>query len=339
MNGYQTTRPVNRAQSPWPLLSLVVPVYNERAVLPACVARVSAVIATMRVHCELVFVDDGSVDGSAEWLKSCTAPGCEIRTVILSRNFGKEAAMTAGIDVARGDAVIVLDADLQDPPELIPAMVSRWQEGADVVMMKRRSRAGETWFKRVSARLFYRLLNRISDNEIPENVGDFRLLSRRAIDALKRLPERNRYMKGLFAWVGMDTNVMEYDRAPRAAGRSKWNFLSLLRLALDGVSSFSITPLRLATLLGLVTATLSALFGVWIVYKTLVFGEAVQGYPSMMATLTFQGGIQLLAIGILGEYVGKTYLEAKARPIYLIKDIVASKSATTVMEVIHDRQN
>lgn len=339
MNGYQTTRPVNRAQSPWPLLSLVVPVYNERAVLPACVARVSAVIATMRVHCELVFVDDSSDDGSAEWLKSCTAPGYEIRTVILSRNFGKEAAMTAGIDVARGDAVIVLDADLQDPPELIPAMVSRWQEGADVVMMKRRSRAGETWFKRVSARLFYRLLNRISDNEIPENVGDFRLLSRRAIDALKRLPERNRYMKGLFAWVGMDTSVIEYDRAPRAAGRSKWNFLSLLRLALDGVSSFSITPLRLATLLGLVTATLSALFGVWIVYKTLVFGEAVQGYPSMMATLTFLGGIQLLAIGILGEYVGKTYLEAKARPIYLIKDIVASKSATTVMEVIHDRQN
>lgn len=317
----------------------MVPVYNERAVFPACVARVSAVIATMRVHCELVFVDDGSDDGSAEWLKSCTAPGCEIRTVILSRNFGKEAAMTAGIDVARGDAVIVLDADLQDPPELIPAMVSRWQEGADVVMMKRRSRAGETWFKRVSARLFYRLLNRISDNEIPENVGDFRLLSRRAIDALKRLPERNRYMKGLFAWVGMDTNVIEYDRAPRAAGRSKLNFLSLLRLALDGVSSFSITPLRLATLLGLVTATLSALFGVWIVYKTLVFGEAVQGYPSMMATLIFLGGIQLLAIGILGEYVGKTYLEAKARPIYLIKDIVASKSATTVMEVIHDRQN
>lgn len=339
MNGYQTTRPVNQAQSPRPLLSLVVPVYNERAVLPACVTRISAVVATMQVHCELVFVDDGSIDGSAEWLKNCTAPGCEIRTVILSRNFGKEAAMTAGIDVARGDAVIVLDADLQDPPELIPAMVSRWREGADVVVMKRRSRAGETWFKRASARLFYRLLNRISDNEIPENVGDFRLLSRHAIDALKRLPERNRYMKGLFAWVGMDTSVIEYDRAPRAAGRSKWNFPSLLRLALDGVSSFSITPLRVATLLGLVTASLGALFGVWIVYKTLVFGEAVQGYPSIMATMIFLGGIQLLVIGILGEYVGKTYLEAKARPIYLIKDIVAAEPANPVMEVIHARQN
>lgn len=340
MSVYQTVRPVKWSQPPRrSLLSLVVPVYNERAVLPACVARLSAVIATMQVHCELVFVDDGSTDGSAEWLRSCNAPNCEIRTVILSRNFGKEAAMTAGIDIARGDAVIVLDADLQDPPELIPAMVSRWQEGADVVVMKRRSRAGETWFKRAGARAFYWLLNRISDNEIPENVGDFRLLSRRAIDALRRLPERNRYMKGLFAWVGMDTCVIEYDRAPRAAGRSKWGFLALLRLALDGVSSFSIAPLRLATLLGLVAASLGGLLGGWVVYKTLVFGEAIQGYPSIMATLTFLGGIQLLVIGILGEYVGKTYLETKARPIYLVKDIVVADAAKAVERGEHARQN
>lgn len=351
MNGYQATRPLSRMQSPRPLLSIVVPVYNERAVLPECVARISAVIAAMQVRCEIVFVDDGSVDGSAEWLKNSTALGCKIRTVILSRNFGKEAAMTAGIDLARGDAVIVLDADLQDPPELIPAMVQRWQEGFHVVAMKRRSRVGENWFKCLSARLFYRILNRISDSEIPENVGDFRLMSRYAVDALKRLPERNRYMKGLFAWIGMDTCVIEYDRAPRAAGESKWGILSLLQLALDGVTSFSITPLRIATLLGLVTASIGGGYGLWIVYKTLMFGDAVQGYPSMMAMMTFMGGIQLLVIGILGEYVGKTYLEAKARPTYLIKDIFPTHPMSPVMphvpaarnkpvvEVFHAQQN
>lgn len=339
MSGLQAIRPDSRVQSPRLELSVVVPIYNERAVLPECLARLRAVAADLPLRCELVFIDDGSSDGSVQWLKRQAVPGCTLRTVVLSRNFGKEAAMTAGIDLARGDAVIVLDADLQDPPELIPAMVARWQEGFDVVLMKRRSRAGESWFKRVTARLFYRLLNRISDNEIPENVGDFRLLSRHAIEALKRLPERNRYMKGLFAWIGMDACVIEYDREPRVAGHSKWSFLSLFKLALDGVSSFSITPLRIATLLGLLTASLGALFGLWIVYKTWLYGEAVQGYPSIMAMMTFLGGIQLLMIGILGEYVGKTYLEAKARPTYLIKDIVATEPSDDAMEVMHAQQN
>lgn len=230
--------------------------------------------------------------------------------------------MTAGLDHARGDAVVVLDADLQDPPELILEMVARWRQGADVVLMKRRTRAGETLGKRLTSYLYYRLLNAISDFNIPPDTGDFRLLSRKALLALRQLPERNRYMKGLFAWVGMETAVIEYDRAARASGVSKLDYLALARLAIEGITSFSITPLRWAAVVGVLAAAASGLFGLWIVIKALLWGDAVHGYPSLISVITFFGGVQLLTIGILGEYVGKAYLEAKQRPNYLVREVV-----------------
>lgn len=303
-------------------LSIVVPFYNEAPVLPRCLARLLQVARQLPVSCELLFVDDGSRDGGARYLAEQAQYQPEIRLLRLSRNFGKEAAMTAGLDNARGEAVIILDADLQDPPELIPEMLAAWREGTDMVLMRRRTRAGETALKRLSAYLYYRLLNYLSDRPIPPDTGDFRLLSRRAVDALKELPERNRYMKGLFAWIGMETRVIDYDRAERAGGASKWDYLGLLRLAVEGISSFSIAPLHWASLAGLLAALAGGLFGLWIVAKALLLGEVVQGYPSLIAIITFLGGVQLLTIGILGEYVGKTYLESKGRPTYLIRETI-----------------
>ncbi|SHH84720.1 glycosyltransferase family 2 protein [Pollutimonas bauzanensis] len=315
------------AQSQKPLLSVVIPVYNERPVLPLLYERLRAVLDALDgIRHELVLVDDGSRDGSGDYLAGLAARTPRVKAVRLSRNFGKEAALTAGLAQARGDAVVILDADLQDPPELIPQMLDAWRAGADVVCMRRRSRAGETWFKRGSAHLFYRLLNRISDVDIPEDTGDFRLLSRQAVDALEQLGERKRYMKGLFAWIGLPTRVIEYDRAPRAAGASKWDYLGLLGLAFEGITSFSVAPLRLTMGAGIVTALAGILYGLWIVAKTLVLGDPVQGYPSLISVMTFLGGIQLISIGLLGEYVGKTYFEAKQRPVYLIRDVVQARA-------------
>ncbi|HEY9279594.1 MAG TPA: glycosyltransferase family 2 protein [Eoetvoesiella sp.] len=309
------------------VLSVVIPVYNERPVLPILYERLRRVLDPLRLPYELVMVDDGSRDGSGQYLVDLAATVPVIKAVRLSRNFGKEAALTAGLAQADGDAVIVLDADLQDPPELIPKMLEAWRAGADVVCMRRRSRAGETPFKKLSAHLFYRLLNRISDVNIPEDTGDFRLMSRQTVNALNQLPERNRYMKGLFAWVGLPTHVIEYDRAARAAGSTKWDLLGLLTLAFEGITSFSVAPLRVAMVAGLLTALAGICFGMWIVAKTLVLGDPVQGYPSMIAVMTFLGGVQLISIGLLGEYVGKTYFEAKQRPVYLIRDVVQNRAA------------
>ena len=272
------------------LLSVVVPVYNERQALPVLYQRVQAVLQSIPIKNELILVDDGSKDGSDDWIADLALRVPNVRAVRLSRNFGKEAALTAGIDHANGDAVIILDADLQDPPELIPQMLQAWHEGADVVAMKRRSRAGESFTKKTSAYFFYRLLNRISDTDIPEDTGDFRLMSRKAVNALAALPERN-------------------------------------RLAFEGITSFSIAPLRLATLAGATTALLGILFAGWIVIKTLVLGEPTPGYPSLIALITFLGGVQLISIGLLGEYMGKTYFEAKQRPVYLVRDVLQTKSA------------
>ncbi|MEO1900383.1 MAG: glycosyltransferase family 2 protein [Alcanivorax sp.] len=305
-----------------PVISVVVPFYNERAVLAECVARLGRVMAATGLAFEAVFVDDGSDDGGDEWLAGHCVDKPWIRLVRLSRNFGKEAALTAGLDHARGEAVIILDADLQDPPECIPAMIRCWRAGADVVLMQRRSRPGETRLKRASAHLYYRFLRRLSRSRIPADTGDFRLMSRRAVVAVRRLNERNRYMKGLFAWVGLPTRVLLYDREERFAGRSKWGYWRLLGLALEGITSFSVAPLRWAALIGALAATLGAGFGVWIIAKALVLGVAVPGYPSLMAWVTFLGGLQLLTTGIVGEYVGKVYLETKQRPIYLVRDVI-----------------
>lgn len=312
------------------MLSVVVPVYNERQVLPMLYSRLRKVLDAEDIGYEIVLVDDGSRDGSGEYMVELAMQTSMVKAIRLSRNFGKEAALTAGLAQAEGNAVIILDADLQDPPELIPQMLQVWQKGADVVCMKRRVREGETWAKRASAYAFYRLLNRISQVAIPEDTGDFRLMSRRALDALNQLPERNRYMKGLFAWVGYPTQVLEYDRACRAAGTTKWDYLGLMGLAFEGITSFSVAPLRWMTAVGLFTAFMGALFGIWIVVKTMVMGSDVSGYPSLVAIITFLGGIQLLSIGVVGEYVGKTYFEAKQRPLYLIKDVVKQRSGTAV---------
>lgn len=308
-------------------LSIVVPIYNERTVLPLLYARLRSVLDPLQTSYELVLVDDGSSDGSGDYLLELAASNAMVKAVRLSRNFGKEAALTAGLDQACGDAVIIVDSDLQDPPELIVQMLAAFHEGSDIVCMRRRSRAGDTWTKRLSAHLFYRLLNRISQVKIPQDTGDFRLMSRRAVNALQLLPERNRYMKGLFAWVGLPTHVIEYDRQARAGGTTKWSVLGLIGLAFEGITSFSVAPLRWATGLGLLAALLGTSFGLWIVVNALLFGNTVGGYPSLVAVITFMGGIQLLSIGVVGEYVGKTYLEAKQRPLYVLRDVVQSQGA------------
>lgn len=310
-------------------LSVIIPFLNEMEVLPACHERLRRVLKTLGLSYEIVFVDDGSSDGSAEYLQTLLREERGIKLVRLSRNFGKEAAMTAGIEHAAGAAVIMLDADLQDPPEAIPAMVRAWKEGADVVSMRRRSRAGESVLKRFSAYAYYRLLSRLSKAAIPPDTGDFRLMSRRAVTALMQLPERCRYMKGLYAWVGMPTRIIDYDREPRAAGTTKWSYLALFRLAMEGITSFSTAPLRWATGLGAAAALGGAVFGAAIIFKTLMFGDDVAGYPSLMATMTFMGGVQLITIGLLGEYVGKTYMESKQRPVYLVREVQNSGPAGT----------
>ena len=306
-----------------PMISLVIPVYNEIDVLPLLFERVRKVMHGINVDYEMVMVDDGSMDASASYLTQ-QAQGDEcVKAVILSRNFGKEAALSAGLEHAQGDAIIVLDADLQNPPELIPEMLEKWRAGADIVAMKRRDRGGESWAKKSGSYVYYRIMNRITGSmNIPEDTGDFRLMSRRSLDSLNRLPERNRYMKGLFAWVGYPTYVMEYDVADRAAGETKWNYFSLFSLAFEGITSFSIAPLRAMVLLGLMTAMFGGLFGAWIVIETLLYGNDSAGFPTIIAMITFLGGVQLLSIGVLGEYVGKTYFEAKQRPLFIIQDVV-----------------
>jgi len=302
------------------MLSVVVPVYNEVEVLPLFMERLVPVLESIGQPYEILLVDDGSTDGSSDLLQHLALAMEGVRVIWLSRNFGKEAAVTAGLSEAAGDATILIDADLQDPPELIPEMVKHWLDGVDMICMRRRTRAGETWFKRTSAAMFYRLLNRISRFDIPPDTGDFRLISRRALDALNRLPERNRYMKGLFAWVGMPTREVLYDRDPRAAGETKWRPLSLVSLAFEGITSFSTAPLRWVTIAGVLAALCGAFFGIWIVIKALLVGDPVAGYPSLMAVLTFLGGVQLMTVGLVGEYVGKIYIETKQRPVYLVRE-------------------
>lgn len=318
----ETESVTDRGEAANLLLSIVVPVYNECDMLPLLLDRLLPILKALSLATEVLFVDDGSKDGSALFITNAMKTHSSLRLVKLSRNFGKEAALTAGIEHARGDAVIVMDADLQDPPEQIPAMVSCWRRGISVVLMQRSSRQGEHWLKRASAWCFYRLLNRSSHINIPVDTGDFRLMSRQAVNALLLLRESNRYMKGLFAWVGMPTQIIQYDRELRVAGTTKWNFAGLLRLALEGLTSFSTAPLRWVTVLGLLAATVGMLFGLWIVTKAIFYGDPAIGYPSLVALITYFGGVQLLSIGIVGEYVGKTYMEAKQRPVYLTEAVI-----------------
>lgn len=300
-------------------LSVVVPYYNEVEVLPEFYRRLTEVLEALPEPCEIVFVNDGSTDGSFSLVESFQPKTSQIISLNLSRNFGKEAAMSAGLEHSNGQAVIILDADLQDPPELIPAMLAKWREGYHVVNMQRSERQGESWLKRKSASAFYRLLNGMVRSKIPENVGDFRLLTREVVNHINHLPERNRYMKGIFAWPGFTQTTLQFVRDPRFCGTTKWNYFKLLGLAMDGIASFSMKPLRMATLFGIVIATSAFIYGLIIISKTLVFGEAVTGYPSMMVVLLALGGIQLLSVGLLGEYIGRIFIETKQRPLYLLQ--------------------
>jgi glycosyltransferase involved in cell wall biosynthesis len=308
-------------------LSVVMPVYNEAEVLPEASRRLTEVLQNTGLRYELIFVNDGSSDDSESILSDIHNNDSSVAVINLSRNFGKEYALTAGLDFANGEAVVVIDADLQDPPELIPDMLQAWKDGHDVVTMRRISRDGETVVKRSSAWLFYRLLNRISDVSIPPDTGDFGLLSARAVRAVRDLPERVRYMKGIFAWIGYPRKEITYERSSRAGGQTKWGYLRLIRFALDGITAFSTTPLRLASYIGFITAIASFVYGLWTIVKTLVFGDPVAGFPTMMITMLFLGGVQLMAIGVLGEYLGRLFTESKGRPHYLVKSVQRHQDA------------
>ena len=302
-------------------LCVIVPVYNEAAVLPLLMPRLDSALATLPAAIEVLFVDDGSRDATPQELARIANNDARVRVLRLARNFGKEAAMTAGLDHADADAVVILDDDLQDPPEVIREFWTQFEQGADVVYGVRASRAGESWLKRFTAATFYRLIDRMSDTPIPRDTGDFRLLSRRAVEALRQLRERHRFMKGLFGWVGFTQVPVRYHREPRAAGSSKFNFWKLWNFALEGFTSFSTVPLRLATYVGLLTATIAFGYGAVIIAKTLLYGEPVRGYPSLMSVVLFLGGVQLVALGIIGEYLGRMYEESKRRPLYLLDSV------------------
>ncbi|CAN5270048.1 glycosyltransferase family 2 protein [soil metagenome] len=301
-------------------LTVVVAAYNEQAVLAALHTRLRAALEALGLRTHILYVDDGSRDGTWEVMQSLARQDPQVQLLRLSRNFGKELALTAGLDRVDTDAAVVLDADGQDPPELIAQLVALWQQGFAVVYGLRTSRPGESWLKRATAASFYRLMGRMSATAIPADTGDFRLMSRRVLDALRGMRERQRFMKGLFAWVGFPQVAMPYERQPRIAGYSKFNYWRLWNFALDGITGFSTAPLRVATYAGLFTALLAFGYGVWIIAKTLFWGDPVQGWPTTMAVILFLGGVQLMALGTIGEYLGRLYLEAKQRPLYLVQE-------------------
>jgi polyisoprenyl-phosphate glycosyltransferase len=303
----------------------VVPVYNEQEVLPEFHRRLSGVLDSLPIVAEIVYVNDGSRDLTLEQLRRLKDLDGRITLIDLSRNFGKEIAMTAGLDHAMGEAVVIIDADLQDPPELIPRLLEEWKHGHDVVYAKRNSRAGETSLKKSSAYMFYRIIQGMSRVSIPEDTGDFRLLSRRALDTLKKVREQHRFMKGLFAWIGFSQKAVVYNRDERFAGETKWNYWKLLNFAIEGITSFTIAPLKIATYVGLVIAIGAFFYAGFIVFKTFVYGNPVAGYPSLMVVVLFLGGVQLFSIGIMGEYVGRMFDETKNRPLYVLNSYEPSR--------------
>ena len=299
------------------MISIIVPCHNEAANITTLYDRLCAVLAGE--DWELVCINDGSRDDTLARLIALRARDKRVVVLDLARNFGKEAALTAGLDHARGDAVIPLDADLQDPPELIPTLIAKWRAGYDVVNAVRASRASDGWLKRTTARGFYRVINKLSDVPIPPDIGDFRLIARPALDALSGLRERRRFMKGLFAWVGFRTIDVPYQRAARHGGQSSWNYWKLWNFALEGITSFSSAPLRLASYLGVSVSIFAFIYAAIIIFRKIMFGNSVAGYPSLIVVILFLGGVQLLALGVIGEYLGRIYEETKQRPIYLIR--------------------
>jgi glycosyltransferase involved in cell wall biosynthesis len=301
-------------------ISIVVPLHNEEPNIDYLFERLTTVLDQLPLSYEIICVDDGSKDNTLKCLIEQHNRNPVIKVVSLSRNFGKELALSAGIDYATGDAVVPIDADLQDPPELIEDLIAKWREGYDVVHATRRSRQGETWLKRFTANAFYRVIGGMSTVPIPRDTGDFRLLDRRVVEALKQMPERTRFMKGLFAWVGFKDTAIFYDRAQRYKGRTKWNYWRLWNFAVDGITSFSSVPLKVWSYLGLVLSIFAFLYASFLIIRTLLLGIDVPGYASLMVVTLFLGGIQLITLGIIGEYLGRVYEEVKRRPLYLVRD-------------------
>lgn len=311
--------PVSSSQPCEPgLLSVVIPCYNEAAVLPLLEQRLRATLDDLEMDWEVVFVDDGSSDGSYQQLVALNAADPRLKVVRFSRNFGHQAAIAAGLGRVRGEVVAVLDADLQDPPELVAQMVEKWREGYDVVLARRATRSGESLAKRTTARLFYRVLGRMSQVHIPENVGDFRLMDRRVVEVLSALPERSRFMKGVFAWLGFRQVVLEYAREGRTAGDAKQNWPRLFVLAIDGIVSFTAAPLKIWSYLGFLVAAIAGIYGVWIILRTMIYGTDVPGYASLFVAVLFMNGLVLLSLGVLGEYMARIFTEVKCRPVYVI---------------------
>ena len=301
-----------------PVFSVVVPAFNEAACIGAFHRRLADTMDQLGAW-EAVYVNDGSKDATLAALHALRLADPHVAVVNLSRNFGKEIATTAGLDHAGGDAIIVIDADLQDPPEVIPAMVAAWRDGFDTVYAQRRVRLGETRLKRATAALFYRLMRHAGRVELPPDTGDFRLMSRRVVDAVRLLREQHRFMKGVFAWVGFPSCAVPYDRAPRHAGTTKWSYWKLWNFALEGITSFTVMPLKVATYIGVFVALLAVIYAAEVVVKKLLFGNAVPGYPSLMTVVLFLGGVQLVTLGVIGEYLGRVFNETKQRPLYLVE--------------------
>lgn len=308
------------------LISILVPCYNEEAALPVFYDRTSKVINSInRYEFQFVFVNDGSTDDTLRILKELRERDTRVCYIDLSRNFGKEIAMIAGIDYLSGDAAIIMDADLQDPPELIPEMISYWEQGDDDVCAKRTSREGETFFKKWSSHMFYRILQGVSNIPIQKDVGDFRLLDKQCLEALRLMRESQRYTKGLFSWIGFNKKEILFERPARIAGKTKWNYWKLLNLAIEGLTSFTIAPLRLASFVGCVLAFLAMMYMAVIIIKTIIYGGDVAGYPSLITVILFIGGVQLFFLGIMGEYLGRVFNESKFRPLYLVKEYNGNK--------------
>ena len=303
-------------------ISIMVPCYNEETVLPEFYRRTSAVIDGITGYdFEFIFVNDGSSDGTLEILQKMRKMDKRVSYISLSRNFGKEIAMIAGIDYLDGDAAVIMDADLQDPPEMITEMIKWWNKGYDDISAKRRSRAGESFFKKWSSHAFYKILQRMSDIPIQPDVGDFRLLDKKCLNALRLMRESQRYTKGLFSWIGFNKKEILFDREARASGTTKWNYRKLTNLAIEGITSFTIAPLRMASLTGFALAMLSMLYMSFIIIRTLFFGDKVAGYPSLISVILFISGVQLFFLGIIGEYLGRIFNESKFRPLYLIREL------------------
>ncbi|WP_414445912.1 glycosyltransferase family 2 protein [Citrobacter europaeus] len=301
-------------------ISLIVPVYNEEETIPIFYKTVREFQGLKQYQVEIVFINDGSMDATESIINALAVADPLVIPLSFTRNFGKEAALFAGLEHATGDAIIPIDVDMQDPVEVIPRLIEKWLAGADMVLAKRVDRSTDSKLKRKTAEWFYRLHNTISSPKIEENVGDFRLMSKVTVENIKRMPERSLFMKGILSWVGGKTEIVEYARAERVAGTTKFNGWKLWNLALEGITSFSTFPLRVWTYIGLFVAGMAFLYGAWMIIDTLAFGNPIHGYPSLIVSVLFLGGVQLIGIGVLGEYIGRIYIESKARPRYIIKE-------------------